>query len=74
MVRTQIQLTEEQAKRLQRIAKRAGVSKAAIIRRFVDSIPEAERSSEDAAVSTRIRLRTFMEDWDVPGMEGYDEL
>jgi hypothetical protein len=73
MVRTQIQLTEEQAKQLQRIAKRAGVSRAAIIRRFVDSISETD-ASDDAALSTRVRLRTFMEDWDLPDMEAYDDL
>jgi hypothetical protein len=53
MVRTQIQLTEEQAKRLQKIAKRAGVSKAAMIRRFLDGVPETDSSPDDAAVRAR---------------------
>ena len=26
------------------------------------------------ALETRMRLRTFEEDWDAPGMEGYDDL
>jgi len=37
MVRTQIQLTERQARELKRIAAREGVSMAEIIRRAVDS-------------------------------------
>lgn len=30
--------------------------------------------SQEQALETRMRLRTFEEDWDAPGMEGYDEL
>lgn len=30
--------------------------------------------SREQALETRMRLRTFEEDWDAPGMEGYDEL
>jgi hypothetical protein len=30
--------------------------------------------SLEQAIETRMRLRTFQEDWDAPGMEGYDEL
>jgi len=30
--------------------------------------------SQEQAIETRMRLRTFEEDWDAPGMEGYDEL
>lgn len=36
MIRTQIQLTEEQARRLRRRAKDEGVSLAEVIRRYVD--------------------------------------
>lgn len=36
MVRTQIQLTEEQARKVRRIAQEEGVSMAAIIRRWID--------------------------------------
>lgn len=36
MVRTQIQLTEEQARRLRKLARHEGVSLAEIIRRCVD--------------------------------------
>ncbi len=36
MVRTQIQLTEEQARKVRRIAKEEGVSMTAIIRRWID--------------------------------------
>ena len=53
MVRTQIQLTEEQARRLQRIATRAGLSKAAMIRRFLDSVPEVDTSLGDAVARAR---------------------
>jgi hypothetical protein len=30
--------------------------------------------SREQALETRMRLRTFEEDWDAPGMDGYDEL
>jgi hypothetical protein len=30
--------------------------------------------SREQALETRMRMRTFEEDWDAPGMEGYDEL
>jgi len=42
MVRTQIQLTEEQAKKVKRIAARRGVPMAEVIR---DAIEEASRSN-----------------------------
>jgi hypothetical protein len=48
MVRTQIQLTEEQHRRIKRIAHEEGVSLAEIIRRFVDSAlarPQGERAT-----------------------------
>ena len=30
--------------------------------------------SEEEAQETRMRLRSFEEDWNAPGMEGYDDL
>jgi hypothetical protein len=30
--------------------------------------------TRDQALETRMRLRNFEEDWNVPGMEGYDDL
>lgn len=39
MVRTQVQLTEEQAERLRRAAADRGVSMAALIREAVDELP-----------------------------------
>jgi Ribbon-helix-helix protein, copG family len=47
MVRTQIQLTDEQARKLRRRARQEGVSLAEIIRRYVDNglnSPTVERS------------------------------
>jgi len=46
MVRTQIQLTEEQAARVKRLAAERGVSMAALIREAVDRIA-GEGSNED---------------------------
>ena len=45
LVRTQIQLTEEQARRLRRRAKRHGVSVAEVIRRYVDEGLQKEGTS-----------------------------
>ena len=45
MVRTQIQLTEEQARRVRRIAQQEGVSMAEVIRRCVDRGLEESRPS-----------------------------
>lgn len=47
MVRTQIQLTEEQAARVRRLAAQRGQSFAAVIRDAVDRLPddEAERNA-----------------------------
>ena len=45
MVRTQIQLTEEQARRVRRIAQQEGVSMAEVIRRCVDQGLEGSRPS-----------------------------
>lgn len=48
MIRTQIQLTEQQADRLKRLADREGISLAAMIRRAVDSL--IERSDRDVVI------------------------
>ncbi len=45
MVRTQIQLTGEQARRVRRIAQQEGVSMAEVIRRCVDRSLEDSRPS-----------------------------
>jgi predicted DNA-binding protein len=42
MVRTQIQLTEAQAKRLKGLANARGVSMAALIREAVDALPASD--------------------------------
>ena len=55
MVRTQIQLTEEQASRLSRLAERQGVSKAALIRRSVDAMLAQEKNLDDAEVRSRAK-------------------
>jgi Arc/MetJ-type ribon-helix-helix transcriptional regulator len=47
MIRTQIQLTERQARELRRIAAAEGVSVAAVIRRAVDRV--VDQRGEDAA-------------------------
>jgi hypothetical protein len=49
MVRTQIQLTEEQARRLRRAAREAGVSMAEMVRRCL------ERGLEEAGSTRRER-------------------
>jgi len=42
MVRTQIQLTEEQAEKLKRLAAQRGVSMAAVLREAVDGLPAGD--------------------------------
>lgn len=42
MIRTQIQLTEEQAVALERLARRRGVSKAALVREGVERVIESD--------------------------------
>jgi len=44
VIRTQIQLTEEQARRIRALAKREGISMAEAIRRCVERALDAERA------------------------------
>jgi hypothetical protein len=53
MVRTQIQLTERQSKRLKALAKRGRVSVAEIIRRAVDQASEASLLVDEEEVRAR---------------------
>jgi hypothetical protein len=53
MVRTQIQLTEEQSRELDRLAGKRGVSKAALIRSSVDMMLALTKSPDDAEVRER---------------------
>lgn len=53
MVRTQIQLTEEQARRLKRAAAHRGVSMAELIRQGVDAILSAETGAGRTALKER---------------------
>lgn len=53
MVRTQIQLTERQARELKRIAAREGVSMAELIRRAVDA--KLREGSREAPWEERVR-------------------
>ena len=46
MIRTQIQLTEEQAAKLKRVAAGRGVSMAEVIRDAVDRIPDRDDRTE----------------------------
>ncbi len=49
MVRTQIQLTEDQARELRRMAQEEGVSVAELVRRGVDTLLDSrERPSDEA--------------------------
>ena len=49
MIRTQIQLTEEQSLRLREAARRSGVSAAEVIRRSVDRFLEEESATPPLA-------------------------
>lgn len=53
MVRTQVQLTEEQARRIRAAARRKHVSQAELIRRCVDRMLPLEESVDDTEVRKR---------------------
>jgi predicted DNA-binding protein len=55
MVRTQIQLTEEQSRKLKRLASRNGVSVAEIVRRSVDTILATEDMPDEDEIKARAR-------------------
>ncbi len=53
MVRTQIQLTERQSRRLKALAKRQGISVAELIRRAVDRASDAALAADEEEVRAR---------------------
>lgn len=53
MIRTQIQLTEEQARRLARLAAKRGVSRAALIRNSVERLLSSESVIDDSVLRQR---------------------
>ena len=55
MVRTQIQLTEEQSQKLKRVAARKGISVAEIIRRSVDNLLVSEELPDEDEIKARAR-------------------
>jgi hypothetical protein len=55
MVRTQIQLTDEQARRLKAVAAREGISASAVVRRSLDKTLPAGRTVGDAEIRARAK-------------------
>ena len=53
MIRTQIQLTDEQARRLKAVAAREGISVSAVVRRSVDMALDV--TTDDAEIRTRAK-------------------
>lgn len=62
MIRTQIQLTEEQHRHLRRLAAERGVSLAELIRRSVDGLLASETVNRDALYEKASRLIGRFED------------
>ena len=58
MIRTQVQLSEQQAEKLKRIATRRGVSMAEVIREAVDRLPDRDDPAERWARARSV-LGTF---------------
>ena len=61
MIRTQIQLTEEQSARLRQAARRSGVSTAEVIRRSVDRFLEQDAAA--APGGTRLAMLEVIGKW-----------
>jgi hypothetical protein len=64
MVRTQIQLTEEQARKLRALARDEGVSVAEIIRRSLDSLLEQKTPDRSELYARAAQLVGRFEDVD----------
>ena len=67
MVRTQIQLTEEQARELRRVARARGCSQAALVRQGVEIVLKSDSSPSDEdvrgrAISLAGRFRSGIKD------------
>lgn len=62
MIRTQIQLSESQARRVRAAARREGVSLAEVIRRCVDQVLDAEEPDEDRMYEAAMALAGRYED------------
>lgn len=78
MIRTQIQLTEEQAQRVKRIAMKRGISIAELIREAVDRLPEdgsgTRRERAIAAVGGfRSGMKDVSEKHDLHLVDAYEE-
>jgi hypothetical protein len=56
VIRTQVQFTEEQARRLRRMARERGVSVAELVRRCVDHALQADAGGREALVANALRL------------------
>lgn len=56
MIRTQIQLTAEQSRRLKRIAQRKGISVAEVIRQSIDIVTVSEGMPDRDEMKARARL------------------
>jgi hypothetical protein len=68
MVRTQIQLTEEQSERLRRLAEIDNISLAEVIRRSVDNYIEARQSVSREERKRRLLLVVGIGDSGVPDL------
>jgi hypothetical protein len=55
MVRTQIQLTQEQSRKLKRVAARKGVSVAEVVRRSIDTVLATEDLPDQEDIKARAR-------------------